>query len=530
MTSATHSNIPPQSTHETLASSPATELAAQARSQIILMSLSLLMSLAFSVLPLDSFFNAATIRGLIAISLTIAFMRFTRWSLLRHKIKHEHSSALKLARQATTAIIDQSNAAQTITVVFASQTGYAEQLAELSYASLSKAEQTSLRIEICDIKDLDLRQQPENSRLLLIASTTGEGDAPDSAATIMATLAEDDLDLSRLSYAILALGDRHYQAFCAFGHALDRALQGRGAQRIFETIEVDDGNEAALQQWQNQLAQLTGQTKVEAWQNAAYQQWTLVERQQLNIGSLGAPIMWLRLKAPVDVKDVDTWQAGDIVEVFPGPAEQAKHSSSSTPAHREYSIASVPSDGFLELVVRQAYQADGSPGLASTWLNTQASLGAPIAARIRSNRSFHEPDPHHPMILIGNGTGIAGLRAHLKQRQVQHAQQNWLIFGERQREYDFLFKNELEAMQENGYLNRLDLAFSRDQTTRVYVQDKLREAGTELQAWIDNGAAIYVCGSLQGMAAEVDQALRDILGDAGVDQLREQGRYRRDVY
>lgn len=530
MTPATHSNSSTQSTSAAMAAGPATELAAQARLQVILMSLSLLMSGAFSVLPLASFFNAATVRGLIAISLVIAFIRFTRWSLLQHKIKHERSAAAKQARQVTTPIIDHTDAAQTVTVVFASQTGYAEQLAELSYTSLLNAEQPALRIAICDIKDLDLRQQQENSQLLFIASTTGEGDAPDSAASIIATLTEDKLDLSRLSYAVLALGDRHYQAFCGFGHALDRALQEHGARRLFETIEVDDGDEAALQQWQTQLARLSGQTSVDAWQSATYQEWTLVERQQLNLGSLGAPIMWLRLKAPDDVEDADAWQAGDIVEVFPGPAEQAKHGSSTTLAHREYSIASVPSDGFLELVVRQAYQADGSPGLASTWLNTQAPLGAPIAARIRSNRSFHAPAPQHPLILIGNGTGIAGLRAHLKQRQLQHSQQNWLIFGERQREYDFLFKNELDAMQETGYLSRLDLAFSRDQTTRVYVQDKLREASIQLQAWVDNGAAIYVCGSLQGMASEVDQALREILGDAGVDQLREQGRYRRDVY
>jgi sulfite reductase (NADPH) flavoprotein alpha-component len=107
---------------------------------------------------------------------------------------------------------------------------------------------------------------------------------------------------------------------------------------------------------------------------------------------------------------------------------------------------------------------------------------------------------------------------------------NWLLFGERNVAHDFHCGAELKAWLQAVELARLDLAFSRDQAQKVYVQDLLRDAADELRAWLDDGAAIYICGSLQGMAAGVDQALNDLLGEQGVNDLIEQGRYRRDVY
>ena len=108
--------------------------------------------------------------------------------------------------------------------------------------------------------------------------------------------------------------------------------------------------------------------------------------------------------------------------------------------------------------------------------------------------------------------------------------QNWLIFGERQREHDFFYQSTIEVWQTTGMLQRLDLAFSRDQAEKVYVHHKLREQATELKTWVENGAVIYVCGSINGMASDVDAALIEILGEEKLDQLRQEGRYRRDVY
>ena len=134
------------------------------------------------------------------------------------------------------------------------------------------------------------------------------------------------------------------------------------------------------------------------------------------------------------------------------------------------------------------------------------------------------------LILIGNGTGLAGLRSHLKARAAHGMQRNWLVFGERNAANDFYYRDEIEAWQNQGVLERADIVFSRDQEQRIYVQDKLREQAEQVRNWLAAGAAIYVCGSLEGMAGGVEASLTDIIGSTGVEQLIEQGRYRRDVY
>jgi sulfite reductase (NADPH) flavoprotein alpha-component len=197
---------------------------------------------------------------------------------------------------------------------------------------------------------------------------------------------------------------------------------------------------------------------------------------------------------------------------------------------REYSIASVPTQQVLRLVVRQQQDSEGELGLGSGWLTQHAELQQPIALRIRTNESFHLINDNRPIICIGNGTGIAGLMSLLHARTRLDYTQNWLIFGERQREHDFFYQETIEAWKNMGTLKRLDLAFSRDQAQRIYVQDIVREQADELISWLDQGAVIYVCGSIDGMASGVDQALTDILGEEKVDALRQAARYRRDVY
>jgi sulfite reductase (NADPH) flavoprotein alpha-component len=178
-------------------------------------------------------------------------------------------------------------------------------------------------------------------------------------------------------------------------------------------------------------------------------------------------------------------------------------------ALREYSIASIAADGVLELIVRQELHPDGSLGVGSGWLTEHAPVGSTISLRVRRNSGFHLPSDPVPMILLGNGTGLAGLRSLLKARIADGQQRHWLLFGERNRAR-LLCRDELEEWLINGDLARLDLAFSRDQAQKIYVQDRLRESADELKKWLADGAVIYICGSLQGMAAGVDQALNDI--------------------
>ncbi|MEO7199450.1 MAG: sulfite reductase flavoprotein subunit alpha, partial [Dokdonella sp.] len=155
---------------------------------------------------------------------------------------------------------------------------------------------------------------------------------------------------------------------------------------------------------------------------------------------------------------------------------------------------------------------------------------AEIALRVRENPGFHAPRDDRPLILIGNGSGLAGLRGLLKQRVNEQRRRNWLLFGERHAAQDFFHKSDIEIWQAQGWIEHLDLAFSRDQSERIYVQHLLQQQPERLQAWIDAGAVIMVCGSLAGMAQDVDATLRDLLGDATVTRLAAEGRYRRDVY
>jgi sulfite reductase (NADPH) flavoprotein alpha-component len=163
-------------------------------------------------------------------------------------------------------------------------------------------------------------------------------------------------------------------------------------------------------------------------------------------------------------------------------------------------------------------------------LTEHAPVGSSISLRVRRNSGFHLPARPVPMILLGNGTGLAGLRSLLKARIADGQQRHWLLFGERNREHDFLCRAELEEWLINGDLARLDLAFSRDQAEKIYVQDRLRESAEELKKWLAEDAVIYICGSMQGMASGVDQLLQEVLGAAQVETLIEQNRYRRDVY
>src|SRR5690606_17086742 len=160
-----------------------------------------------------------------------------------------------------------------------------------------------------------------------------------------------------------------------------------------------------------------------------------------------------------------------------------------------------PAEGSLKLLLRQRRDADGRIGIGSRWLTEELEPGAIAKVRIRENALFHAPARALPAILIGNGTGIAGLRSLLKFRLEQGHHENWLIFGERQRACDFHYEDELEAWLAQERLTRLDLAFSRDQASRRYVHHILAEAQTAIREWVARGALIDACGRKNGMAA-----------------------------
>lgn len=405
-----------------------------------------------------------------------------------------------------------------ILVVHASQTGFATELAERTAAALKDG---GLPVDLRSLDQLTLTHLSEASQALFIASTTGEGDAPDVATLFRGDAMRAPARLRGLAYGVLALGDRDYDDFCAFGRDLDDWLRASGASPLFDRIDVDNGDDGSLRHWQHHVAHLAGTPGMADWVRPAYQAWRLVERRLLNPGSLGGPCFHLAL-APEDPTHM-AWDAGDIAEVGP-------RGDGAVLPHREYSIASIPEDGALHLVVRQVRGEDGTLGLGSGWLTERAPIGGTIDLRVRRNPGFRAPSDDRPLLLIGNGTGIAGLRALLKTRIARGHRRNWVIFGERQAAIDRLHVDELEAWSEAGHIERLDLVWSRDAVAVRYVQHRLRVADEALGQFIRDGASVHVCGSLDGMAPGVDAALRAVLGDVTVNSLAATGRYRRDVY
>lgn len=253
-----------------------------------------------------------------------------------------------------------------------------------------------------------------------------------------------------------------------------------------------------------------------------------------------------------DRKALDTWLVNrnglDLVREFPVRADAELWQEvlvRLTP--RQYSISSSPlvSPNEVQLTVSIVrYRGpDGGPrgGVVSTYL-ADLPDGTAVPLFLQRSPHFRPPeDPATPMIMVGPGTGIAPFRGFLQERRaLGHRGPNWLFFGDQHRTQNFYYREDLQDMVDDGFLNRLDLAFSRDQPKRVYVQHKMLDYGVDVWRWLDDGAHFYVCGDATRMAHDVDDALTDIIrthgrmsADAARDYKREmvaEKRYVRDVY
>jgi len=501
---------------------------------------------------------------------------FTITGFLLYFDRRKKKRNTKLAAAATNALVTRdNNSPNDLTadylIVYASQSGTAEQLAWHTAGVFHSAGVSAAVVSMADLK-LESIQAAE--KVLFLLSTFGEGEPPDIARTFIKKYLKLSPDLQQLQFGLLALGDKRYSDFCAFAVSVEAWLLENGANEIFTRIEVDNGDEHSLQQWQVEIAKLSGATDITAWAAPEFEEWQLHSRQLLNQGSVGDAIYQVNLSPPNAASG--TWQAGDILVIHPqhdaarvdtflrennlngetiikdAPLSNwlAKSIFPTTPLkeqalqtwvesleplpHREYSIASIPNDGEVQLVIRQVFNEHGQLGLGSGWLTQFAREHQIVLARVRSNPTFHAPQAFHapeescPMILIGAGTGIAGLRSHLRARWLAGEKTNWLIFGERNRANDRLFGDELDAMADAGFITQFDAIFSRD--NEGYVQDRLLQEQEKLRDWIVDGAAIYVCGSLVGMGAGVESALLEIFGENKLQSLRESGHYRRDIY
>lgn len=449
----------------------------------------------------------------------------------------------------------------TYLIIYASQSGQVERFARQSYTQLKSI---GICAELINIEQLKFENLQQTSRVLWMVSTYGEGDAPDSAQNFQQNIMQKNIDLSHISFAVLAFGDRRYDNFCYFGLELNTWLLKQQAHPYFDAICVDQYSEINLEQWSHHLSQVMGH---ELELSKLAKNWidvSMQTRTHLNACSLGKPIYHIEMS-----REHLQWQSGDILEVQAAntnleirnflnevgedsskteyvqtlkfknirqtPPRIAEESFSDWIAHfenlatRDYSIASIPEQNTLGLVVRQ-HQTEQGLGLGSGWLTLGANITENVRVNVRHNLAFQLENTAKPMIFIGNGSGIAGLLSHLYRREKSGFDQNWLIFGERQKSADYLFEQQLEAWKKSSFLQHLDVVFSRDQAEKKYVQHVLIEQADRLRAWVENGAYLYVCGSLEGMAQGVDEALKEVLGHTTIELLRKQKRYRRDVY
>ncbi|OIH94629.1 sulfite reductase subunit alpha [Curtobacterium sp. MCBA15_001] len=253
-----------------------------------------------------------------------------------------------------------------------------------------------------------------------------------------------------------------------------------------------------------------------------------------------------------DKHELDRWLWGrDVLDLLRDAGTDAPGLDALLPflrplQARQYSISSSPlaHPGHVHLTVASVRYGDVNrrhAGVASTHLADRVAVGDQVGVYLQPNAAFSVPADDAPLVMVGPGTGIAPFRGFLHERAARGATgANWLFFGDQHRDTDFVYRDELEQLQDQGVLTRLDLAFSRDQAEKVYVQTRMREQSRELYAWLEDGATFTVCGDASRMAKDVETALLAVIAEQrgkGDDDaaeyladLRRAKRYVRDVY
>ncbi|MBR7889770.1 flavodoxin domain-containing protein [Marinomonas sp. A79] len=386
-------------------------------------------------------------------------------------------------------------ASKGVLLAYASQTGGARQLA-LQFQKAADA-----LMDVHCVSTLNVAQMRQYQRVFFVVSTYGEGEPPDSAHRLVADLHRQSStspppsSSSSTSFAVLALGDRTYRTFCAFGHSLTNLLEQVGFTREQAVHEVDRMDMASVSAWWQRIAHSIGLHNTTIHQDLST--FTVCENQHLNAPNHDRAAHYLRLHC-----DGVRYQAGDLIAVTPKVIP---------PTHeRLYSIASCE-EHYVDLLVRQHRREDGTLGTASSFL-CKLAKGDTVEAQIRVHESFRLQGDR-PLIMIGAGTGVAPFRGFLQQKQQwQSTSEHWLIFGEQYAEYDDYFHADFTRFQQDGLLTRIDKAWSRSE--QRYVQAILIKESERLYKWVtQKGAQIYLCGSRVGFGEMVLEQLTVILGE-----------------
>ena len=529
-------------------------------------------------------------------------------------------------------------AKQKLVILFASESGNAEALAA---GAKRDAARLGFAAKTLDAADATPAALADAGTLLVIASTWGEGDAPQRASRFVSELmAEAALRLDGLRYAVLALGDRAYVQFCETGRLIDERLAALGATRVADRLDCDLDYETPAAAWLGTTLPALREP-VDAADSVIHVDFGLpapantvtkadpfaaeiTELQNLNSSRSDKQTFHVELSL---AGSGITYQPGDAIGVLPQndpalvervlsaaglagddvlhAALTSRHDISTLTGHlvqglstltgdrrlqqlaadkdalaaylpgrhvldlledhpvrleadqlvqllrplppRLYSVASsqraVPDEAHLLVgTVRYATHGRDRGGVASTWIADRRTVGDTVPVYVKANPHFRLPeDGSVPLIMVGPGTGIAPFRAFMQDRDETGAKgRTWLFFGDRHYTHDFLYQLEWQDYLKRGTLSRLDVAFSRDQDAKIYVQHRMLERAAELYRWLEDGARIYVCGDAGRMAKDVHAALRTVVAtgmgvsddraEAELATFKAQGRYLLDVY
>ena len=534
-----------------------------------------------------------------------------------------------------------------LTVLYGTESGNCEVLADRTVKTAKKRGFQASMKNMSEVSPADLAR---TSNLLVIVSTWGDGDPPETAVSFFKDFMASDVSLADVKFSVCGLGDTSNEKFCQTGKDIDFKLESLGAVRVSARVDCDVDYEEAYIDWlevallalaptslaANEIALPVNVLTTEYGKKNPYPA-EMLERVLLNgehssketlhlefslaasglsyepgdalavvpvnaPDTVGAIIQAAKLTGneEVDVKNVGRKLLADALredyditalsravltklaeaanstvlrslladdakerlrefnhgrEIVDAIAEFAPNGLSAEALTgifrklppRLYSIASSPlahSEEVHLTVAAVRYQTHGRSrkGVCSTFLADLVRSGDPVQVFVQPNKNFRLPaDGSTPIIMVGPGTGVAPFRAFIEHRAaLECSGKNWLFFGDQHYTDDFLYQLEWQDHLKEGVLSRLDVAFSRDQPEKVYVQDRMLERSKEIYQWLEEGAHFYVCGDATRMAHDVNEALITVVeieagvsretAEAYVENLKKTKRYQRDVY
>ncbi len=533
-------------------------------------------------------------------------------------------------------------------VLYGTESGNSEKLADRTAKEAKKKGIAATVKNMSDLKPADLAK---HQNLMVVVSTWGDGEPPDTATAFYKEFMAMDQRLPDLKFSVCSLGDTSYEKFCQTGKDIDAKLEALGAKRVAARVDCDVDYEDAFTDWltatlgafaptatavieapaaaaapaatsyglknpfsaevlENILLNGKGSAKetihVElslAGSGLSYEPGDalaviptnadnvvsdllkaaqLKGDEEIDTKATGKKSLAEALQHDLDITGLSRSVLTKLNEAVPNSQltalldESAKDKLKDYTYGREiidaitdfapkglpaqtlasllrklpprlYSIASSPlahPDEVHLTVAAVRYHSHGRDrkGVASTYLADVSHTGQSVKVYTHANKNFRLPESGEtPIIMVGPGTGIAPFRAFVEHRaELGHSGKNWLFFGDQRYMFDFLYQLEWQEHLKNGTLTHLDVAFSRDQPEKIYVQQRMREKSRALYDWLQNGAHFYVCGDASRMAHDVHEALISIYqqhgnltreaAEAELEALKKAKRYQRDVY